>query len=128
MAVIHKTSLTSKIDGQLNFILSDTSLDSFDDVVGDENHPTLGWDFTTFRANPIALWSHDSRQPIGRWENIRVQDKAVHGQLVLAPIGASPRIDELRALIDAAWALLVLACVLLLAAEINDRSVRRGYK
>ena len=28
----------------------------------------------------------------------------------------------------AAWTLIVLACVLLLAAEINDRSVRQGYK
>jgi hypothetical protein len=28
----------------------------------------------------------------------------------------------------AAWVLIVVAGVLLLAAEINDRSVRRGYK
>jgi hypothetical protein len=28
----------------------------------------------------------------------------------------------------AAWVLIVLACVLLLAAEIRDKAVRRGYK
>ena len=99
MSVIHKTTLSPDADGR-TFIISDMTEDNYGDIVGDRDHPTLGWQLETFKKNPIALWSHDSQQPIGKWVDTRIENGALKGRLVLAPAGVSPRIDELRALID----------------------------
>lgn len=90
----HKTH-SGPVQG-MDFVLSDESVDRMGDIIS-----ASGWDLDSFRKNPIALWSHRSDQPIGTWENLRVQDKTLRGKLTLAPKGVIPRIDELRALIDA---------------------------
>lgn len=33
-----------------------------------------GMDLERFKKNPIMLYNHDREQPIGRWENVRVED------------------------------------------------------
>lgn len=95
-----KVDLVRKIhaDGQqgMEFILSDATSDRYgDSIVAD------GWDLKNFLKNPIALFNHDSHFPIGRWEKLLVKDGALRGHLQIAPKGASARIDEIRALIDA---------------------------
>jgi HK97 family phage prohead protease len=97
--VVHKTKLSPDADGK-TFVLTDMTEDNYSDVVGDRTHPTLGWDLESFRKNPIALWSHDSKTPIGKWPHIWIENGAVKGKLVLAPAGISSQIDSLRALID----------------------------
>jgi HK97 family phage prohead protease len=92
--VLHKTH-SGTVQG-LEFILSDETPDRMNDVISAE-----GWDITNFKRNPIALWNHSAMHPIGRWTNIRVDGGALRGHLELAPKGASSRIDEIRALIDA---------------------------
>jgi HK97 family phage prohead protease len=99
MSVVHKVTLSPDADGR-TFVLSDTSEDNYLDVVGDSTHPELGWNLETFKKNPIALWSHDSKDPIGKWIKPRIENGALKAELVLAPVGVSPRIDELRSLID----------------------------
>jgi HK97 family phage prohead protease/HK97 family phage major capsid protein len=54
-----------------------------------------------FRKNPIALFGHRSDFPIGKWKNLRVDDKQLKGHLQLAPKGTSDRIDEIRKLVEA---------------------------
>ena len=97
---VHKTNEV-EFDAGLNCVLSDLSEDHYGDIVGDGAHPTLGWDTKDFLKNPIALWSHDSRAPIGTWKNVRVENGALLGRLHMAPKGSSPRIDELSALLAA---------------------------
>src|SRR6267154_1510785 len=99
-AIVHKTN-SSEFDAGLNCILSDMTVDSYGDVIGDAAHPNLGWDTRDFLRNPIALWSHDSRSPIGTWRDVHVKDRALRGQLHLAPPGSTKLVDELRALLAA---------------------------
>ena len=79
-----------------DFVLSDETPDRMDDVIMSD-----GWDLANFKRNPIALFGHQSSFPIGKWNNVRVVDKQLRGDLELAPKGTSDRIDEIRALIDA---------------------------
>ena len=93
-SVMHKTHAAPA--GGMEFVLSDATPDRFGDIV-----EVNGWDVAAFKRNPIALFAHDKQFPIGKWENIRVNDQDLRGDLVLAPKGTSPRIDEIRRLIDA---------------------------
>jgi HK97 family phage prohead protease/HK97 family phage major capsid protein len=94
-SVLRKTH-SENVQG-MEFVLSDESVDRIGDVISAE-----GWQLDNFKKNPIALWSHRSDQPpIGTWENLRIDNKALRGKLNLAPKGTSPRIDEIRSLIDA---------------------------
>jgi HK97 family phage prohead protease/HK97 family phage major capsid protein len=93
-AVRHKTH-TSTASG-MEFVLSDETPDRMDDIIMSD-----GWDLSHFENNPIALFNHNSNFPIGKWHNLRVEDKSLRGHLELAPFGTSERIDEIRKLIDA---------------------------
>ena len=99
--VIHKTFISKAgdsvlSDGALDFVLSDATPDRYGDVI-DAN----GWVLDNFKRNPIALFNHNADFPVGRWENLGVKGDALRGHLRMAPAGISPRIDELRALINA---------------------------
>ena len=82
-------------DDPLKFIMSDESVDRMGDVI-----LAKGWDLTDFNKNPIALWGHDSQTPIGTWDNVKVEGKALTGTLTLAKQGTSAEIDTIRALVD----------------------------
>ena len=90
----HKTH-AGQLTG-LEFVLSDETPDRMDDVILSD-----GWDLKNFKRNPIALFNHKSDFPIGKWTNLRVENKQLRGQLEMAPFGTSERIDEIRKLIDA---------------------------
>jgi HK97 family phage prohead protease/HK97 family phage major capsid protein len=92
--VFHKTH-TGTVVG-MEFILSDETPDRMGDVIASD-----GWDIAHFKKNPIALFNHRADFPIGKWHNLRVEKGALRGHLELAPKGTSPRIDEIRALVDA---------------------------
>jgi HK97 family phage prohead protease/HK97 family phage major capsid protein len=84
-----------KVNG-LEFVLSDDTPDRLDDIIQAD-----GWDLKNFKRNPVALFNHNSDFPIGKWRNLRVEKNELRGHLELAPEGTSPRIDEIRKLIDA---------------------------
>jgi len=77
------------------FVLSDATVDRYGDIVEPE-----GWDLSWFKSNPIALFGHDSKFPIGNWENVRVEGQKLLGRLKLAARGTSARIDELISLVE----------------------------
>lgn len=79
----------------MDFVLSDATVDSYGDIV-----EPAGWDLERFKLNPIALFAHDHRFPIGTWENVRVEAGKLIATLKLAAKGTSQRIDELIALVD----------------------------
>src|SRR5262249_11898900 len=95
----------------MEFILSDETVDRLGDVISAD-----GWDISSFNKNPIALFNHSPNFVIGKWSNLRVEDKALRGHLVLAPKGTSARIDELRKLVDAG---------ILKAVSVGFRSIER---
>ena len=92
--VVRKTH-SGEVHG-MEFVLSDESPDRMGDIIMSD-----GWDLRAFARNPIALWAHRSDQPIGRWANLRVEDKSLRGRLALAPAGTAARIDEIRKLVEA---------------------------
>jgi HK97 family phage prohead protease/HK97 family phage major capsid protein len=74
----------------MQFVLSDETPDRLGDIIS-----SAGWDITSFRDNPIALFNHNSNFPIGRWTDLHVEKGALRGHLKLAEEGTSPRIDEI---------------------------------
>jgi HK97 family phage prohead protease len=92
--IVHKTH-AAPVAG-MEFVMSDETTDRMDDVILSD-----GWDLANFKKNPIALFGHRSDFPIGKWSNLRVENKQLRGHLEMAPEGTSERIDEIRRLIDA---------------------------
>ena len=82
-------------DDPLEFILSDESVDRMGDVIRAD-----GWDLTSFKKNPVALFGHSHDQILGIWENVRVEGKKLLGRLKLAKPGTSELVDTVRSLID----------------------------
>lgn len=93
MKVLHRTSVSAG-EG-LDFVISDGSLDRH----GTRINPK-GWELRNFKKNPIALFAHDSRFPIGTWSNIRVEGDKVLATLQLAAKGTSNRLNEIIGLIE----------------------------
>jgi HK97 family phage prohead protease/HK97 family phage major capsid protein len=79
----------------MEFVLSDETPDRLGDVVS-----SAGWDIKNFLRNPVALFNHNANFPVGKWESLRVENKALRGHLQLAPAGTSARIDEIRKLVE----------------------------
>lgn len=94
MNMVHK-ELASDPGPNLEFVLSDATVDSYGDIV-DPN----GWELSRFRKNPIALFGHSSAHPIGTWADVRVEGGKLKGRLMFAKEGTSARIDELRRLVE----------------------------
>jgi HK97 family phage prohead protease/HK97 family phage major capsid protein len=90
----HKTH--SGVVSGMEFVLSDETPDRMDDII-----MSNGWELASFKKNPIALFNHRSDFPVGKWKNLRVENKQLRGHLELAPEGTSERIDEIRKLVDA---------------------------
>lgn len=93
MKVLHRTSVSAG-EG-LDFVISDGSLDRH----GTRINPK-GWDLTNFKKNPIALFGHDSRFPIGTWSDMRTEGDRLVATLKPAAKGTSQRIDEIISLIE----------------------------
>jgi len=91
---IVKRRASAKVDGGLDFILSDATPDRLGDIIDPK-----GWDLSEFHRNPIALFNHRGGEPIGEWENVKVESGALRGRLKMAEAGTSARIDELRSLV-----------------------------
>jgi HK97 family phage prohead protease/HK97 family phage major capsid protein len=96
MTLIRKASpSTADISGALEFVLSDATVDRYGDSI-----VASGWDLTSFKKNPIALFAHSHDYPIGTWTNLRVEGEKLIGKLKLAERGTSARIDELIGLVE----------------------------
>jgi HK97 family phage prohead protease len=58
-----------------------------------------GMDLSLFRKHPSVLWSHDPKEIVGIMPAIGLVDGKIVGKVEFAPIGASARADEVRALV-----------------------------
>lgn len=60
------------------FVCSTETIDRYGSII------RQSWLLDAFKANPIALFGHSSGQPIGTWQNLRVEKKQLVGTLVFA--------------------------------------------
>lgn len=96
MTIVRKVTVAkATADDDLEFVLSDDTKDRYGDVID-----PAGWVLTNFRKNPIALFNHDSKFPIGKWTDVRVVKDRLVGKLKLAAEGTSERIDEIIRLVE----------------------------
>ena len=91
--MVYKAGLQSDKD-PYEFVMSTADRDRVGDIVMQD------WDLRDFKQNPIALYAHDHRMPIGRWEKVRVEAEKLMGRLVLASKGTSEFIDTLHSLVE----------------------------
>src|SRR5262245_52835144 len=96
--VQHRTHAETprKVGAGWHFVLSDETEDRLGDIITAD-----GWEVEAFKRNPVALFSHDPQFIIGKWHDVQVKSGQLRGRLELAPEGTSPRIDEIRRLVEA---------------------------
>lgn len=88
---------TQDPDNPLKYILSTGVVDRMGDIVEQD------WQLKDFKKNPIALFMHDHKSPIGVWDKVKVEKingaDALTGFLKLAEEGTSAVIDTIRSLV-----------------------------
>lgn len=82
-------------DGMLSFVASDESVDGHGDIVR-----ASGWDLRRYKKNPIVLFGHDGKLPVGYSPKTMVEGTQLVSDIKLADFGTSEFIDTLRKLID----------------------------
>lgn len=87
---------------------------------------TAGVDLTRFRLNPIFLAYHDTKAPVGRAEEIRVEGDALKMRVVFAPAGISPKADEVCGLVKSRVISAISAGALPIETEPLDPKKPRG--
>jgi HK97 family phage prohead protease len=58
-----------------------------------------GCDLSNYQANPIVLWQHNPDVPVGRANDLSVGDDKIRARITFAPVGISPKADEVRGLV-----------------------------
>lgn len=77
----------------LDVIASTDAVDSYGEIVAQQ------WQLERYAANPVVLYSHESHElPIGRAENVRVEDGKLLATLVLAT--GTERAEEVWSLVQ----------------------------
>lgn len=77
------------------FVASSEAVDRYGDIIAAD-----GWDLRAFKKNPIALWQHNASQPIGNWQDVRVEDDRLIARLVMVKPGISSIADMLRGMVE----------------------------
>jgi HK97 family phage prohead protease len=92
--LVYKSAVTPDQEG-LDFICSTEEVDRYGDTIF-----AGGWELDNFKKNPVALFNHQHDWVVGLWQDVRVEKGALKARLKLAPANLSPRIDEVRGLIQ----------------------------
>lgn len=79
----------------MRFVASDESVDRYGDIIR-----AKGWQLDNFKANPVLLFGHDSKSPIGRVEASVIGNQLL-AEATFAPAGKSQLADEVWNLVDA---------------------------
>jgi len=77
------------------FVASTEAVDRYGDIIVAD-----GWDLRNFKKNPIALWQHNSSQPIGNWADVRVEEDQLVARLEMVKPGISSIADMLRGMLE----------------------------
>lgn len=72
-----------------DFICSTASIDSHDEIVAQN------WRLERYARNPVVLWAHDTRSmPIGRAENVRIENGALVATIVFAEADVCAKAED----------------------------------
>jgi HK97 family phage prohead protease len=83
----------------VTFVFSDGSVDRMGDTINPD-----GWDLRDFKANPVALWAHDSyAPPIGRAARIFSDGRRLIGDVEFAPAEAYPFAETIYQMVAGGW-------------------------
>jgi len=82
-------------NGTLSVVASDESPDRYGDIIR-----VSGWDLANYQKNPIVLFGHSARDPVGT-ADVHVVGKKLVADITLGPPGTTPMIDAVRALVEA---------------------------
>ena len=80
-------------DGVLSVVASDETPDRYGDIIR-----VAGWDLSSYQKNPIVLFGHSARDPVGT-AAVRVSGKKLVADITLAAPGTTPMVDAVRALV-----------------------------
>ena len=80
-------------EGKLSVVASDETPDRYGDIIRVE-----GWNLDAYRKNPIVLFGHSARDPVGTAE-VRVSGKKLIADITLGAAGTTPMVDAVRALV-----------------------------
>jgi HK97 family phage prohead protease len=71
------------------------------DRVGRDGHVLVpaGAQLDNYKRNPIWLFAHDTRQPVGRASDFRVEGGKIACRVTFAPLGISAEADKIRGLV-----------------------------
>lgn len=74
----------------VDVVASTAAIDSYGESVDQGS-----WQLDRYRANPIVLYAHDTGElPIGRADNVRVEDGELRASLAFASEAANPRAEQ----------------------------------
>jgi len=94
LQVVHRAAPAISNDPDaLEVVASDETVDSYGDIIR-----VSGWDLARFKSNPIVLFGHDPRTPVGT-ATMKKDGKKLTATIDLADDGTSPFIDTLRSLV-----------------------------
>ena len=84
---------------KIRFVFSDATVDRSGDSI-DPN----GWETSSFMANPVALWAHDSYSPpIGRASNVGPVGGKLMGDIEFMPPDISAFADSIYRMVKAGF-------------------------
>lgn len=93
--VTNRRATVDEASRAVDFVLSTEIEDRAGDTIALD-----GWKLDAYRKNPVVLWSHNHSIPaIGRCEKIRVDGKALVGQVVFASAEQHPFADTIYRLV-----------------------------
>jgi HK97 family phage prohead protease len=83
----------------IDYVFSDDTIDSYDEIVDQD------WDLSRYLKNPVILYDHNKATrwggidpkhslPIGRAENVRVENNTLRGRVFLASSDANPLAEQ----------------------------------
>jgi len=102
LPIVRKVMVDQHPQGGRRFRFSDGSIDSYGDILEQR-----GWQLDRFKKNPVTYFNHNPSFIVGRWPRVAVEGDALYGDLQLAPLGTSDRVDEIIRLVEAN---LIVAC------------------
>jgi HK97 family phage prohead protease len=92
---IIKSASGSRISDTRDFVLSTESPDRVGDIVKID-----GLNTKNFESNPVALFMHNHREPIGIWSNLKKVHGALIGTLNIAAKGTSRMVDFSHSMVE----------------------------
>jgi HK97 family phage prohead protease len=80
-------------EGKLSVVASDETPDRYGDILR-----VSGWDISNYKKNPIVLFAHSARDPVGT-ADVHISGKKLIADITLAAPGTTPMVDAVRALV-----------------------------